>query len=137
MFEAGFNQAEWQEKLTSFVATGNYDFILTSNPSMPDLIAAVSPLFPKQKFICLDGMSPGTPISIPSSTIRPSRATSPATLPDSFRPVHSGRESGRKVGMIIGQHYPVMDSSSFPALSRGSRLRMPLFNWTCGSSAMV
>jgi len=45
VFEAGFNQAEWQEKLTSFVATGNYDFILTSNPSMPDLIAAVSPLF--------------------------------------------------------------------------------------------
>ena len=51
IFEAGFNQAEWEEKLTSFTATGNFDLVITSNPSLPSLINRLAPLFPRQKFI--------------------------------------------------------------------------------------
>jgi len=61
IFEAGFNQAEWEEKLTSFVASGKFDIVITSNPSMPELVNNVSKSFPKQKFICLDGYLPGNP----------------------------------------------------------------------------
>ena len=35
VLEAGFNQAEWEEKMTSLAATGEYDVIVTSNPAMP------------------------------------------------------------------------------------------------------
>jgi len=57
--EAGFNQAEWKEKLISFVASGKFDIVITSNPSMPELVNEASKIFPKQRFICLDGYLAG------------------------------------------------------------------------------
>ena len=59
--EAGFNQAEWPEKMTSLAATGEYTYILTSNPSMPFICADVAKSFPQQKFIVMDGYFPGNP----------------------------------------------------------------------------
>ncbi len=128
VFEAGFNQAEWQEKLTSFVATGNFDFILTSNPSLPDLIEAISPLFPKQKFICLDGMKPGNPnlyTVLYNQTEQGYIAgylaglLSTSSLP--------GANRARKVGMIVGQHYPVMDKLIVPGFEQGLKAADPAF----------
>ena len=39
VMEGGFNQAQWQEKITSLAATASYDLIVTSNPSMPSICA--------------------------------------------------------------------------------------------------
>jgi simple sugar transport system substrate-binding protein len=120
VFEAGFNQAEWQEKLTSFVATGGFDYILTSNPSLPDLIEAIAPSFPKQKFICLDGMKPGisnlhTVLYNQSEqgyiTGYLAGLVSTSAL--------SGANAAKKVGMVIGQHYPVMDKLIIPGFEQG------------------
>ena len=120
VFEAGFNQAEWQEKLTSFVATGNYDFILTSNPSMPDLIAAVSPLFPRQKFICLDGMGPGNPNLYTVLYNQTEQGYITGYLAGLLSTSSlAGANSAKKVGMIIGQHYPVMDKLIIPGFELG------------------
>ena len=49
--ELGFNQAEWSEKMTSIVATGMYDAVITSNPSMPYVCMDLAAQFPQQKFI--------------------------------------------------------------------------------------
>jgi simple sugar transport system substrate-binding protein len=126
IFEAGFNQAEWQEKLTSFVATGNYDFILTSNPSLPDLIEAISPMFPKQKFISLDGMKPGNPnlYTVLYNQTEQGYITgylagllSLSSLP--------GANAAKKVGLIIGQHYPVMDKLIIPGFEQGLKAADP------------
>jgi riboflavin transport system substrate-binding protein len=120
IFEAGFNQAEWEEKLTSFVATGGYDFILTSNPSMPDLIQKISPLFPKQKFICLDGMNPGNPnlhTVLYNQLEQGYLAGYLAGLVSTS--ALAGVNSIKKVGMIIGQHYPVMDKLIVPGFEQG------------------
>ncbi len=38
VYEAGFNQAEWEEQLTALVATGEYDLVLGSNPSLPEIL---------------------------------------------------------------------------------------------------
>lgn len=128
IFEAGFNQAEWQEKLTSFVATGNYDFILTSNPSLPDLIGAISPMFPKQKFISLDGMKPGNPnlYTVLYNQTEQGYITgylagllSLSSLP--------GANAAKKVGLIIGQHYPVMDKLIIPGFEQGLKAADPAF----------
>jgi len=128
VFEAGFNQAEWEDKLTSFIANGAYDFILTSNPSMPDLIGKISPLFPTQKFICLDGMSPGNPnlYTVLYNQSEQGYITGylAGLLSLSGLP---GANPAKKVGMIIGQHYPVMDKLIIPGFEQGLKAADPSF----------
>jgi simple sugar transport system substrate-binding protein len=129
VFEAGFDQAEWQEKLTSFVATGSFDVVLTSNPSLPDLIDKIRPLFPAQKFICLDGMKTGNPNlhTVLYNQIEQGYITgylagliSTSSLP--------GANPAKKAGMIIGQHYPVMDKLIVPGFERGLKAVDPGFS---------
>ncbi|MDR1908746.1 MAG: BMP family ABC transporter substrate-binding protein, partial [Spirochaetaceae bacterium] len=59
VYEAGFNQAEWEEQLTSLVASGDYDVVLGSNPSLPEICAAVGAQFPEQKFVITDAEAEG------------------------------------------------------------------------------
>ena len=54
VLEAGHNQAQWQEKLTSFISQGNYDIVITTNPALPEICNKVSELFTEQKFIITD-----------------------------------------------------------------------------------
>ena len=59
--ELGFNQAEWAEKMTSVVASGKYEAVLTSNPSMPFVCMDLAGQFPEQKFLFVDGYIDGHP----------------------------------------------------------------------------
>ena len=59
ILEAGTNQAEWSAKITSLVAEGKYDVIISSNPSLPDLVEPIIKQFPSQKFILLDATKEG------------------------------------------------------------------------------
>ena len=61
IYEAGFNQAEWEEQLQSMVATGSFDLVIGSNPSLPQLCANVCKFFPSQKFIITDAQYEGNP----------------------------------------------------------------------------
>ncbi len=128
VFEAGYNQAEWQEKLTSFVATGNYDYVITSNPSLPDLINVTSKLFPKQKFICLDGSFTGNPnlYTVLYNQVEQGYITGylAGMLSTSKMP---GTNADKKVGMIIGQHYPAMDKLIIPGFEKGLKAVDPAF----------
>lgn len=119
--EAGFNQAEWQDKLTALVATGKYDLIATSNPALPALCAEVARRFPRQKFVVIDG-----------------RLVHPQMHTVIFNQVEQGYLDGfmaglvttsampganrdKKVGMIVGQQYPVMDKAIRPGFERGAK----------------
>jgi len=120
LFEAGFNQAEWQEKLTSFVSTGRFDIILSSNPSVPDLIQAIAPLFQSQKFISLDGFKSGLPnlhTVLYNQTEQGYIAGYLAGLISSSELPGANRQ--KKAGLIIGQHYPVMDKLIAPGFEQG------------------
>ncbi len=128
VYEAGFNQAEWEEKLTSLVATGEYDYLVTSNPSMPDLINKISPAFPKQKFICVDGQLAGNPsvYTVLYNQLEQGYVTgylagliSMSQLP--------GANADKKVGMVIGQRYPVMDKLIAPGFEQGLKAADPGF----------
>jgi simple sugar transport system substrate-binding protein len=128
VFEAGFNQAEWEEKFTAFVATGKFDFVITSNPSLPDIIRKVSPMFPGQKFIALDGYAPGVKNlytvlynQVEQAYIAGYLAglVSVSSLP--------GANSARKAGVLIGQHYPVMDKLILPGFEQGLKAVDPAF----------
>ncbi|MEW6549817.1 MAG: BMP family ABC transporter substrate-binding protein [Spirochaetota bacterium] len=126
IFEAGFNQAEWEEKLTSFAATGKFDIILTSNPSLPDLIGRLSPLFPKQKFVNLDAYGAGNP-NLHTVLYNQTEQgyvigylAGLVTLSDM-----PGANAAKRVGMVIGQRYPVMDKLIIPGFERGLKAADP------------
>ncbi len=122
VFEAGFNQAEWEEKLTSLVATGEYDLIVTSNPSMPELCAKVGKAFPKERFLCLDGYLPDEAqlhTVLYNQTEQGYVAGYLAGLVTTG--TMKGSNAAKKAGLVIGQHYPVMDKVIVPGFEAGLR----------------
>lgn len=126
VYEAGFNQAEWEEKLANFVATGSFDIVITSNPSMPDLIEKLAPLFPNQKFIALDGYKTGIPnlhTVLYNQVEQGYLAGYLAGLVSSSQ--LKGATKDRKVGMIIGQRYPAMDRMIVPGFEQGLKAADP------------
>jgi len=118
--EGGFNQAEWPEKVTSLAATGEYDLIVTSNPSMPAICAEVAKNFPGQKFLCVDGYLSGNPqiYTLLYNQVEKgyiggylaglvTKSTMPGATPE------------LKAGMIIGQQFPIMDEMVIPGFEKG------------------
>jgi riboflavin transport system substrate-binding protein len=120
--EGGFNQAEWPEKMTSLAATGEYDYILTSNASMPAIAADVARTFPSQKFICMDGWLPGNPqvyTLMYNQVEQGYLAGYIAGLVTKSR-VKPGA-GGTKVGAVVAQEYPVLTQQILPGFQQGFR----------------
>ncbi|MBU0936044.1 MAG: BMP family ABC transporter substrate-binding protein, partial [Spirochaetes bacterium] len=57
--EAGYNQAEWLDKLMAIAETGEFELIVSSNPSLPELCARVAQDYPEQKFFIADAYLAG------------------------------------------------------------------------------
>ncbi len=129
ILDAGFNQAQWEEKLTSLVATGEYDLLVTSNPSMPELCVKVGASFPKQKFLCLDGQLAGNKqlYTVLYNQTEQGYVTGYLAGLVSVSAM-SGANKDKKVGLIIGQHYPVMDKIIAPGFEQGLKAVDPGFS---------
>jgi len=120
VIEGGFNQAEWQEKVTSLAATKSYDLIISSNPAMPDICAAVAKDFSHQKFAVMDGYLKDHPQIFTLLFNQKEQAfligymgglATKSELP--------GANPDLKVGMVVGQQYPVMDKAIRPGFEIG------------------
>ncbi|MCL2266676.1 MAG: BMP family ABC transporter substrate-binding protein [Treponema sp.] len=61
VYEAGMNQAGWEQQLAEMISGGQYDIVIGSNPSLPEICANLTPLFPNQKFIITDADYAGNP----------------------------------------------------------------------------
>lgn len=114
IMEAGTNQAEWATKLTALTATGKYDLIISSNPSMPEIALPLTDRFPEQKFIFLDGALEGNP-NIACISYNQKEQT-----------YLSGYISGlmsrtHKVAVVAAQEYPVMNNILYPYYARGAQ----------------
>lgn len=108
--EGGFNQSEWQNALMA-LASGGYDLVISSNPSMPDIAAAVSPTVPDCKFLLMDGSLAGNPAI---KTIDFDNYQQ-AWLNGYFAAMVSSSQLNttpnvRVVGLLAGQEYPVMNN---------------------------
>ena len=118
--EAGYNQAEWLEKLTALAASGKYDVIVTSNPAMPSLCAEVTTGFPRQKFIVIDGYLAGNDRihSVIFNQVEQGYliGTMAALVTTGDM---AGANAAKKVGMIVGQRYPAMDQAILPGFEKG------------------
>ncbi|MBN1647686.1 MAG: BMP family ABC transporter substrate-binding protein [Spirochaetales bacterium] len=120
VIEGGFNQGEWQEKLTSLAATGQFELIVSSNPAIPEICAKITEFYPKQKFLLLDGYLPGNTAIY---TFRYNQFEQGyligyfgAMFTDNLT---KGKNSKIRLGLIAGQEYPDMNLSIRPGFERG------------------
>lgn len=114
IMEAGTNQAEWSPKIVSLCATGKYDVIISSNPSLPDLVAPISVQFPEQKFILLDAEMEGNKNVFSMSY----DYTDEAYLTGYIAGLMS---KNHKVALIAAQEYPLMNNVLYPNFEKGAK----------------
>ena len=126
IYEAGFNQAEWEQQLAEMVSDGQYDIVLSSNPSLPELCANVAKMFPNQKFIIMDAQYEG------NSQIRTYMYNQYeqslflgylAGLVTTSAMPHAN--SQKRVGFIAAQEYPLLTKQMVPGFLYGARLVDP------------
>jgi simple sugar transport system substrate-binding protein len=126
VYEAGFNQAEWEEQLTSLVATGQYDLVLTSNPSLPEICANVAKKFPNQKFVITDAQLSGNKQirtylynQYEQSLFLGYLAGLVTTSSMQYA------NSNLKIGFLAAQEYPLLNNQMVPGFLDGARLVNP------------
>jgi len=128
VLEAGFNQAEWEEKMTSLAATGEYDVIVTSNPAMPFVSMPVAEKFPDQKWLNLDGYLDGHP---QFATLLYNQME--MTYMDGYLGAlvstsgMSGANKELKAGMVVAQEYPALTKLMKPGFEMGLKAVNPGF----------
>jgi simple sugar transport system substrate-binding protein len=113
VMEAGTNQAEWSSKITALAAEQKYDVIISSNPSLPDLVEPIINQFPKQKFILLDATREGND-NIYTVCYDQSQ--------QGFLAGYVGglmSKTGR-LALIAAQEYPVMNEIIYPSFVKGA-----------------
>jgi len=118
--EGGFNQAEWEEKMTGLAASGDYDLILTSNPAMPFVCREVAESFPEQKFLNLDAYLADHP---QIHTVLYNQVEQAYMVGYLGGLITTGDLPGAnpelKVGLIAAQQYPALDKMMRPGFERG------------------
>jgi simple sugar transport system substrate-binding protein len=122
IYEAGFNQAEWEEQLRSMVAGGEYDVVLGSNPSLPEICANVGKTFPAQKFIITDAQYSGNPQISAYLYNQYEQAlflgylaalVSASTMPHA--------NDAKRIGFIAAQEFPLLSRQIVPGFLEGAR----------------
>jgi simple sugar transport system substrate-binding protein len=126
IYEAGFNQAEWEEQLSSLIADGEYDLVLGSNPSLPEICARVGEQFPRQRFIITDAWYQGNPQISTWLYNQYEQAVYlgylAGLITTSGMP---GANPAKKVGFIAAQEYPLLARHIIPGFIEGARLADP------------
>ncbi|MDR2491759.1 MAG: BMP family ABC transporter substrate-binding protein [Spirochaetaceae bacterium] len=112
--EAGYNQTEWEQQLTMLAASGKHSLIVSSNPSMPYFVSAISEKFPAQRFLLLDAELAGNPNVY---TLRYNQREQ-AYMAGFLAALLS--ENTRSIGLLAAQEYPVMNNVIKPAYLEGA-----------------
>ena len=114
IMEAGTNQAEWSDKIISLASTRKYEVIISSNPSLPDLVEPIIQQFPTQKFILLDAEKPGN------------NNINTVCYNQYEQSYLTGYIAGlmtksNKLALIAAQEYPVMNNVLLPYFEKGAK----------------
>jgi len=128
VIEAGTAQAEWGTKITSLCADKKYNLIISSNPSIPQIIAPVSEQFPDQDFLVFDAFNEG---NSHVTTFRYNQREQAyisgyqAALVSASSMKYANKQ--KKIGLIAGQEYPAMNDIILPAYLEGAKAVDPSF----------
>ncbi len=118
ILEAGTNQAEWSTKLTALTATGKYDVIISSNPSLPEIAEPLTKQFPNQKYIFLDADMSGNPNMATISYNQKEQSFLSGYIAGLYSKTH-------KVALVAAQEYPVMNNILYPYYKKGAQAAYP------------
>jgi len=122
IYEAGFNQAEWEEQLHSMVSGGEYDLVLGSNPSLPEICANVGTAFPSQKFIITDAAYNGNPQICTYLYNQYEQALFLGYLAGLVTTsAMPSANNAKKIGFIAAQEYPLLNKQMVPGFLDGAR----------------
>ncbi len=122
LVEGGYDQSTWPEQVTSLAAAGEWDLIITTNPSMPEICKKVSREFPEQKFLILDGYLEDHPAIHTVFFNQVEQAFligyfgGLVTLSDMEK-----SNPDKKAGFLAAQEYPVMNQMMKPGYEEGLR----------------
>jgi simple sugar transport system substrate-binding protein len=128
VIEGGFNQAEWETQVTTLAASASYDLIVSSNPSLPDIVSSVSSKFPNQKFLLLDAEFEGNPNVYTLRYNQREQAYMAGYIAALVTLEMSPAEEVRIVGLVAAQEYPVMNNIILPGFIEGARAVDPAFS---------
>jgi simple sugar transport system substrate-binding protein len=121
IIEGGYNQAEWEGKVTALAASGQYDVIISSNPSLPAIVADVLEKFPAQKFILFDGELSGNPSVYTLCYNQREQGYMAGHLAALVSEDMGGQSGQKKLGLVAGQEYPAMNNVILPAYLEGAK----------------
>ena len=107
VLEAGTNQSEWPAKITALAAQGKYDVIISSNPSLPEIVIPIIEKFPQQKFILMDAECEGNKNIFTARYNQYEQAYITGYIGALMSKSH-------KLGLIAAQEYPVMNNIILP-----------------------
>jgi len=120
VIEAGFNQAEWTEKMNSLAATGEYEVIVTSNPAMPFVSMEVAGNFPDQKWLNVDAYFDGHPQFYTLLYNQVEQAYFMGYLGGLVtKSSMPGANPDLKAGMVVAQEYPALTKMMKPGYEMG------------------
>jgi simple sugar transport system substrate-binding protein len=129
VIEGGFNQAEWENQITTLAASQSFDLIVTSNPSMPVIVSSISQKFPNQKFLLLDGELEGNPSVYTLRYNQREQAYMAGYIAAMVSLENSQGGSGAKtIGLLAAQEYPAMNNIILPGYLEGARAVDPAFS---------
>lgn len=120
VIEAGYDQAAWLDKLRDIAASGQFDIIVSSNPSLPELCSKVSLDFPSMRFLLVDAYMADHPAM---HTVLYNQ-TEQAYLVGYLAALYTKQAGvqpadGFKAGLIAAQRYPTLDRLIQPGFEAG------------------
>jgi len=119
--EGGFNQAQWGEQIATLAASGEYKWIVTSNPAMPEICTPVALAYPAQRFIILESWSKNPSFATLSYNHREL-----AFLHGALAGLLTKSRKGAAVaGLVAGQEYPDMNNAILPGFKEGFQSILP------------
>jgi simple sugar transport system substrate-binding protein len=124
VIEGGYNQAEWEPRITALAASETYDLIVSSNPSLPAIARTVSAKFPRQRFLLLDGEIRGNPMIYTLRYNQREQAYMAGHLA-ALEAAALSPDREPRIGLVAGQEYPAMNSVILPAYTEGARAAAP------------
>ena len=126
VIEGGFNQAEWENQITTLAASGSHDLIVSSNPSLPEIVNSVSAGFPKQKFLLLDAEETGNPNVYTLFYNQKEKAYMAGHIA-ALVSQEMSPDGPKIIGFIAGQEFPVMNNIILPGFLEGAKAVDPGF----------
>ncbi|SCW31931.1 nucleoside-binding protein [Borreliella japonica] len=107
VLEAGFNQSEWIDILEKLLTSKKYDFLITTNNAMQDIVDSVSNNYPYTKFIIFDSLVKNTNNQVYSVSYNVAEEAYILGYYVGLFLKEFNSDLGN-VALIAGQEYPVM-----------------------------